>query len=488
MRLPHKLLALALSGCAVSGVLAFTLIGGKWGAARTTFHVAFPGAAPSGQTWSSAFIDAMAQWTAQTDFTFDVDTASVDPCAGYTRSGRTGTGYPAGNGDARNSAGFRSSVCGNEFGSNTLAITLSFTEPGTLGFNYLRQTDIIFNSNFNWDIYSGPNQQAKDFGRVALHELGHALGLSHETASASIMAPTISDLNTLQPDDIAGANSLYSVAGTCLIADINLNSRVHNALQPGDCRIMDLYGGSDDTSFVDVYKFRLEHETYLDIQMESGELDSVLIITDKFLGNPLIFDDFNGGCDARVAQSLPAGEYMLLANTYTVPRKCSGNTGSYSITMTNSALPSLGSVVNTNANALVTPMLFAGGATVDGINYRTSFSAQEFIDVKAEIAPDPAHVGAPGSIYVLAVLSNGKQYVKNTAGSFVPFSGKLADIVPNRQGVLTALESITIVEDLRGSGTALAGQEFRVYIGYSTASAPNDIYYSSVPIQFSIAP
>ena len=330
--------------------------------------------------------------------------------------------------------------------------------------------------------------EGEDGSRVALHELGHAIGLDHENRYASIMASAVGDLNTLQPDDLAAASSLYTAPGTCQIADINLNSRVDDALQSGDCRIMDIYGGSDDPSYVDVYKFRLERESYVNIQMQSVALDSVLIVTDPYLGNPLIFDDFNGGCDARIDQSLPAGEYLLLANTYVVPEKCAGNIGNYSITMTDSSLPSLGAVINTNPGAPATPTVFSGGASVDGINFRTNFSAQESVKVTAQLVPDPAHVGLPGSIYVLAVLSNGKQYMKNSAGTFVPFSGGVANLLPYRQGSLSALEQITAVEGLKAAGTSLAGLQYRIFIGYSLADAPLDIYRNNVPIYFSIAP
>jgi hypothetical protein len=480
----HKLLLLTVSCIATSGVLAFSTLSGKWSSSRTTFHVSIPGVAPSGQTWSSAFIAAMSEWSSHTAFTFDLDETFVDPCAGYSR----GRAFPSGNGDARNSAGFRSNVCGNDFGNNVLAITLTFTAPGTLGFDYILESDIIFNSNHSWDIYSGPSQFTKDFSRVAIHELGHALGLDHETTAASIMAPTVGDIDTLQPDDIAGANFLYGVSGECNFGSININSYVDNALEDGDCRIMDLWGGSDDISYVDVYTFTLAQESYVDIQMKSAELDSVLIITDRFLGDPLIFDDFNGGCDARVAQKLPAGEYLLLANTYVVPEKCVGNVGNYAITMTDSTLPTLGTVVNTNPLAQPSPMLFSGGASTDGVNFRSSFSAQDLIDVEAQVVPSPAHVGLPGSLYVLAILSNGQKFVKNSAGEFVAFDSKLANLVPYRQGQLSALEKISIVENLRGAGTGLAGLSFQVHVGYATASAPSDIYYNSTPVQFSIAP
>jgi hypothetical protein len=133
-------------------------------------------------------------------------------------------------------------------------------------------------------------------------------------------------------------------------------------------------------------------------------------------------------------------------------------------------------------------MVFSGGASVDGFNFRTSFNPWEFVDVRAQLAPDPAHVGMSGSIYVLATLSNGKQYMKNSAGAFVLYTGGMANLIPYRQGPLAALEQVSIIEDLNGNSTGLAGQTFWVYVGYATNTAPLDVYHNSTAIQFSIAP
>ena len=111
--------------------------------------------------------------------------------------------------DDENSVFFSGTVFGETFGSGVLAITLLFFR-GTV----FEQTDTIFNSVYNWDSYNGPlNSIGPDFHRTALHEFGHTLGLDHPDQAgqtvAAIMNSRISDLDTLQADDIAGAQSIY---------------------------------------------------------------------------------------------------------------------------------------------------------------------------------------------------------------------------------------------------------------------------------------
>ena len=65
-------------------------------------------------------------------------------------------------------------------------------------------------SEHMWSI--GPVSGAFDIETVALHEIGHILGLGHTNVTGAVMFPSVSDnftLRTLQPDDIAGVRSLY---------------------------------------------------------------------------------------------------------------------------------------------------------------------------------------------------------------------------------------------------------------------------------------
>jgi hypothetical protein len=115
-----------------------------------------------------------------------------------------------------NNVSWSDRVNDREFGSNTLAITTNWSRTGT---PERLEADVIFNRAWTWNSYSGSLRRGPDgatvydFRRVALHEFGHVLGLNHPDLAAqsvrAIMNSAISNVETLQADDLAGIAALY---------------------------------------------------------------------------------------------------------------------------------------------------------------------------------------------------------------------------------------------------------------------------------------
>ncbi|MDP2139149.1 MAG: immunoglobulin domain-containing protein, partial [Candidatus Didemnitutus sp.] len=105
-----------------------------------------------------------------------------------------------------------STIEGSAFPSNTLAVTISYRSGNTRV-----ESDIIFNTAWSWNSYRGNLQAPEDIRRVAIHELGHVLGLSHPDQNGqsvtAVMNSTVSNVDALQNDDITGGRTLYGAPG-----------------------------------------------------------------------------------------------------------------------------------------------------------------------------------------------------------------------------------------------------------------------------------
>jgi predicted Zn-dependent protease len=196
-------MALSTCGMAVAALLltglgtsrpaqAYALEGPIWGTHKANFSYVVPGT--HRVSFSSALKQAMADWNVTSGFKYVPIDRSSAPC---DMSGPNGAAMGA-------------TACGQAFGSGTLAITFytytsakHFTHAGT-----------VFNSNVNFSVYSGAfKPTTTDFRRVAVHELGHALGMAHENNSSipAIMAPTVSKIEKPQPDDVRGVRAMYGL-------------------------------------------------------------------------------------------------------------------------------------------------------------------------------------------------------------------------------------------------------------------------------------
>jgi hypothetical protein len=172
--------------------------GDTWSEARTVFHVDIPGA---DGLWDDAFESAMFRWNDVTNFEFRIVRNSYgDPCNDPNVSA------------AMNGVAFYDSICGTAW-SDEIAISITWVIKST---SEIAQAGVLFNRQEDWGVYSGPYWGdpffgINDFRRIAVHELGHCLGLDHEDSVTAIMQSLAGDLEYPTVDDIAGVNFLYPV-------------------------------------------------------------------------------------------------------------------------------------------------------------------------------------------------------------------------------------------------------------------------------------
>jgi hypothetical protein len=125
---------------------------------------------------------------------------------------------PATDGGGGNEIAFSDTVFGTAFGEKTLAVTTAFYSSVRRSNGTYRRTqaDIIFNSARTWNSFRGATRSGVfDIRRVAIHELGHVLGLDHPDEAEppqsveAIMNSRVSSVDALAFDDIEGVQMLY---------------------------------------------------------------------------------------------------------------------------------------------------------------------------------------------------------------------------------------------------------------------------------------
>ncbi len=215
---PHPLplsLSLLLSiflACAVLALTAraFDPLGSTWPSGTILLRLQLDATATSstfpltdGSTsWNAVAQAALADWNThlvRTRFTSTTSSAS----AAANRSD-----------DGINQVFFATTIYGEAFDSRTLGVTL--VDNGDQSIRSV-EADLIINRNRPWNSYRGNlSNTPLDLRRVLLHELGHVLGLNHpdqatpvQTVTA-LMNSTVSNLDSLAADDIAGAAYFYS--------------------------------------------------------------------------------------------------------------------------------------------------------------------------------------------------------------------------------------------------------------------------------------
>ena len=156
--------------------------------------------------------------------------------AAITRAGETWQAVPS-SAFVFQSVGITSAQPGVMDGQNTIGFVSDLDDPDLLGLTLIIfdavtgdivEADVAFNNTFEWSVAENGEEDKFDFESVALHELGHMLGLGHSglaqmetgrvAAAETAMFPISYDAGTiagrqLRADDIAGASLIYPDGG-----------------------------------------------------------------------------------------------------------------------------------------------------------------------------------------------------------------------------------------------------------------------------------
>jgi predicted Zn-dependent protease len=457
-------------------VSAFELSGSKWPTGEMEFYVDIAGTAASGITWNTAFISAMDDWNQQTSFNFILRPEYRNPCTN----------------DGLSSVDFGDDLCGSSFGDSTLAVTVRQFRSAMLGEPAISEANIIINQSKGFNVYDGnlvqSGIQGVDFRRVALHELGHAIGIDHETRNAAIMAPSIGNLDRLQADDIAAAEKLYDGTINCAVSDLAFGA-IDNALDLSDCTVSELLPGSSDTSPVDLYRFSLSSSSLIHVDMTSPTLDSVLLIADEDFQVVSVDKKAGSECNSSLTQLLPPGTYYLLANTFDKPVKSAcGISGDYRINavLSSADLNVLGSALS--LSGAVVKADFGGGITsTGGVNYSNRFTLNDYLAIVARIEVDPQHIGEAGFLVIAAVIDQQILFL-NEQGKFIDSVTNPGVITRASNRTLAAVQEITVIDNLLPRSLGIISEaQVSFYFGYGLRANSQELFYHQAPLRMTIS-
>ncbi len=271
-------------------------------------------------TWDDALFDAAGLWN-----TGSVGLSYITIITGSYED-------TCDNGDGEHGVDFTTDLCGDDFGSATLA-TARRTFSGTV----VVEGNISFKESVSWDVYDGNLKTARDFQRVAVHELGHLLGLGHESTGSAIMAPSIGNLYQPQTDDLDGIAAIYT--NTCPTYIKAGNEVINSSFEFTDCFGSEAglakpsISGLTDSSvaldaYVRIYRLTMEETGTIELDLTSPDFNSAIYILDSSLTTNLKSGWASTGNTASISYTASPGTYYAVARSV-----LRGKVGDYTLTI-----------------------------------------------------------------------------------------------------------------------------------------------------------
>ncbi len=130
-----------------------------------------------------------------------------------------------------------------------------------------------------------------------------------QTGLVTAVAPGTATVSALS-EGVTGTSTITVTQDPCtVIRALTYGQVVSGTLVAEDCKL------SDNTA-TQAYEFTLPVAAKVEIQMTSTALDSYVFLTDATFKVLAEDDDGGGGRNARIIRTLPAGRYLVIANTY----------------------------------------------------------------------------------------------------------------------------------------------------------------------------
>lgn len=283
-----------------------TLISGRPNLLNQTLDQQFSPAATLAESpsslWKKSVLQAFEIWSAQSNINFGIvgDNGSEFGAPGQvTGDSRFG--------DIR--------IGGVELAPNALAVSIPF-DPGMAGTS---SGDLIFNTSLNL------NKSPDELLRIALHEVGHTLGLDSSLNPQSVMSSPLGSRTTLDDSDILAIQSLYGKRSPDSFETRSTNNSASNATrlktQTSRNAIVPVvaYGDITTASDVDFYSVEVpsKYSGQVTLKLQTGGLSllnaKISVMDDKgTLILQSVVQDVGGGAASIVLPSVTSGSKLMI--------------------------------------------------------------------------------------------------------------------------------------------------------------------------------